>query len=142
SELQDLVYRDLRERCGLLAQLAVRAVAVVADGYRVERSHQHTFRPDGAVVLDTPRLYRVERDRAGISTLAGRTKIVLNIGGVQRQQLAAADKPLEADLVRDHKGRWQLLVAARYTDPPLVKTTEALGVDLGRTDIAATSDGN
>ena len=105
------------------------------------RTRCHTFRPDAAVVLDTPRLYRVEHNRAGIATLAGRTQVPLNIGGVQRRQLAEAAKLGEADLVRDHKGRWRLLVSAHYTDPPTMPTDGALGVDLGRTDIAATSDG-
>ena len=140
--LQDLVYRDLRDRFGLLAQLAVRVIAVVADSYRVDRSHQHTFRPNAAVVLDTPRLYRIEHNRAGISTLAGRIQVELNIGGVQRQKLREATKLGEADLVQDYKGRWRLLVSAHYADPPLCETEEALGVDLGRTDIAATSDGD
>src|SRR5437870_5655512 len=31
--LQELVYHDLRERFGLLAQLAIRVIAVVADSY-------------------------------------------------------------------------------------------------------------
>src|SRR5439155_24970537 len=99
------------------------------------------FRPNTAVVLDIPRLYRVEHNRASISTLAGRTKVELNIGGVQRRQLATAEKLGEADLVQDHKGRWRLLVSAHYADPPVIQTEGALGVDLGRTDIAATSDG-
>jgi putative transposase len=139
--LQKLVYRDLRERFGLLAQHTVRAIAVVAHSYRAERAHQHTFRPDAAVVLDTPRLYRVEHNRAAISTLEGRLPVELNMGGVQRRQLADAAKLGEADLVRDHKGRWRLLVSAHYADPPLMDTDGALGVDLGRTNIAATSDG-
>jgi putative transposase len=139
--LQQLVYHDLRERFGLLAQHAVRVVAVVAHSYKADRTCQHMFRADAAVVLDTPRLYRVEHSRAGISTLQGRLPVALNIGGVQRRQLADAAKLGEADLVRDHKGRWRLLVSAHYDDPPLMDTDGALGVDLGRTDIAATSDG-
>jgi putative transposase len=140
--LQKLVYHELRERFGLLAQHAVRAVAVVAHSYKADRTCQHVFRPDAAVVLDTPRLYRVEHNRAGISTLVGRLPVELNIGGIQRRQLAEAIKLGEADLVRDHKGRWRLLVSAHYADPPLMATEGALGVDLGRTDIAATSDGD
>jgi putative transposase len=125
----------------LLAQHAVQAVAVVAHSYRAERGRCHVFRGDAAVVLDTPRLYRVEHNRAGISTLSGRLPVALTIGGVQRRQLAAATKLSEADLVRDHKGRWRLLVSAHYDDPPLRAADDALGVDLGRTDIAVTSDG-
>jgi putative transposase len=44
--------------------------------------------------------------------------------------------------VCDYKGRWRLLVSARYIDPPPITARDALGVDLGRTDLAATSDGD
>jgi IS605 OrfB family transposase len=118
------------------------SVAVVADSYKADRTRLHTFRPDAAVVLDTPRLYRITRGRASIATLDGRQPIQLGIGGHQRRMLADATTLAEADLVRDHKGRWRLLVSAHYADPPLAAATEALGVDLGRRDIAATSDGD
>jgi predicted transposase len=104
TELQDLVYPELRGRFGLMAQHAVRAVAVVVHSYKVERSHQHTFRPDGAVVLDTPRQYRVRGNQASISTLPGRIDVQLNIGGVQRRQLAAAEKLLKPTSCATTKG--------------------------------------
>ncbi|HZS91080.1 MAG TPA: transposase [Chloroflexota bacterium] len=140
--LQRLVYRDVRARFGLLAQHTIRAIAVVAGSYTAEKSRPHTFRPDAAVVLDTPRLYRVAHNRASIATLDGRQTVQLGIGGHQRQMLRVATRLAEADLVRDQKGRWRLLVSAHYADPPLTEATEVLGVDLGRRDIAATSDGN
>src|SRR2546423_7588849 len=57
--LQRLLYQDVRERFGLLAQHVIRAIAVVADSYKADKTHQHTFKDDAAVVLDTPRLYRL-----------------------------------------------------------------------------------
>ncbi len=139
--LHRLVYVDLRARFGLLAQHAVRAIGVVAASYKAERGVQHTFKPTAAVVLDTPRLYRIVGNRARVTTLDGRLNVELNIGGIQRRQLAEAVKLAEADLVRDHKGRWRLLVSAHYADPPTMDIEGVLGVDLGRTDIAVTSDG-
>lgn len=139
--LHRLTYHETRTRFGLLAQHAVRAIGVVADSYKADRKAQHTFRPDAAVVLDTPRLYRIRGNRASIATLNGRQHVALNIGGIQRRQLSEAVKLAEADLVRDHKGRWRLLVSAHYTDPPIREMAGVLGIDLGRTDIAATSDG-
>ena len=88
--LHRLVYGDLRERFGLLAQYAVRAIGVVAASYKSDTTHCHTFRPDAAVVLDTPRLYTVKGNRVSIATLDSRQHVALNIGGIQRQQLAAA----------------------------------------------------
>ncbi len=139
--LHRLAYYDVRAIYGLLAQHAVRAIGVVADSYTADKATRHTFKPAAAVVLDTPRLYRIEHNRASITTRDGRLKVELNIGGFQRQQLANAVKLAEADLVRDHKGRWRLLVSAHYVDPPPIDTDSVIGVDLGRTDIAVTSDG-
>jgi len=139
--LHRLTYYDIRATYGLLAQHAVRAIGVVAISYKADKSKRHTFKPTAAVCLDTPRLYRIDHNRAGIATLDGRVKVELKIGGIQRRQLAATMKLAEADLVRDHKGRWRLLVSAHYADPPVREADEALGVDLGRTDIAVTSDG-
>src|SRR5919204_3214276 len=138
--LQRLLYQDVREHFGLLAQHVIRAIAVVADSYKADKTHQHTFRDDAAVVLDTPRLYRIIHNRASIATLDGRVKVQLGIGGHQRQQIASATKLAEADLVRDEKGRWRLLVSAHYADPPVPMPGDVLGVDLGIRTIARDSD--
>jgi len=139
--LQRLCYGDVRAEFGLMAQHTIRAIAVVADAYTLDHDTKRAFRADVAVVLDTPRLYRVKHNRAHITTLDGRIKVELGIGGHQRRQLADAVKLAEADLIRDRKGRWRLFVSAHYTDPPPNDTEGVLGVDLGRTDIAVTSDG-
>jgi IS605 OrfB family transposase len=93
------------------------------------------------VVLDTPRLYRLGATYASIATLDGRMLVPLAIGGKQREQLATATKLAEADLIRDERGRWRLLVSAHYADPPVQAPTDVLGVDLGIVNIAADSDG-
>jgi len=139
--LQRLCYGDVRTWFGLMAQHTVRAIAVVAASYQTDKERRHEFRADAAVVLDTPRLYRIKHNRASITTLNGRIKAELGIGGHQRQMLKDAVKLAEADLIRDRKGRWRLMVSAHYADPPIMDTAGVLGVDLGRTDIAVTSDG-
>jgi putative transposase len=139
--LQRLVYGDVRTRFGLLAQHTIRAIKVVADSYKADKTHRHEFRATAAVVLDTPRLYRLRSSLASIATLDGRLWVPLAIGGKQREQLARAVKLAEADLIRDEKGRWRLLVCAEYVDPPLAEPTDVLGVDLGIVNIAADSDG-
>src|SRR5207249_2390989 len=45
--LHHLTYRDLRERFGLPAQLAVRAIAKVADAYKATLAVRAEFRPLG-----------------------------------------------------------------------------------------------
>jgi putative transposase len=139
--LQRLVYRAVREQYGLLAQHTIRAIAVVSDSYKTDRTRPHTFRADAAVVLDTPRLYSVTENRASIATLVGRISVQLGIGGHQRQLLHDATKLAEADLIRDEKGRWRLLIAAHFADPAEVQPSDVLGVDLGIVSIATDSDG-
>jgi IS605 OrfB family transposase len=138
--LQRLVYQDVRARFGLLAQHVIRAIAVVADSYKADKSRMHTW-SDAAVVLDTPRLYRIDHNRASIATLDGRLRVQLGIGGHQRHQLASTVKLAEADLARDERGRWRLLVSAHYADPPTSQPGDVLGVDLGIVSIATDSDG-
>jgi len=72
----------------------------------------------------------------------GRLAVKLNIGGIQREWLKGATALKEADLVCDRKERWRLMVSVVYPDPPPIATDGVIGVDLGRTDIATTSDGD
>ncbi len=139
--LQRLTYATVRADYGLMAQHAIRAIAVVADSYKTDKERKHTFRSTAAVVLDTPRLYRIIHNRASITTLDGRIKVQLGIGGHQRQMLKDAMKLAEADLVCDEKGRWRLKVCAHCPDAPTSAPRDVLGVDLGIVTIASDSDG-
>jgi IS605 OrfB family transposase len=95
------------------------------------------------VVLDTPRLYGLNAalTEASIATLGGRILVPLAMGDTQREALQAGTKLAEADLLRDERGRWRLLVTVQYVDPPGAAPTDVLGVDLGIVNIAADSDG-
>lgn len=106
-----------------MAQHAIRAIGVVVDAYKADRHARRIFRPEGAVVLDS-RLYGLKGNHAYVTTLNGRVKIKLNIGGIQRTQLGTATKMLEANLVCDRKGRWRLMVSAHYPDPEPVAPQE------------------
>jgi len=139
--LQRLTYGAARSDYGLMAQHAIRAIAVVADSYKADETQRHTFRPTAAVVLDTPRLYRIVHNRASMTTLDGRIKVQLGIGGHQRQMLNDATKLAEADLVCDEKDRWRLKVCAHFPDAPASTPNDVLGVDLGIVSIASDSDG-
>jgi putative transposase len=143
--LQHLVYQDVRVLFGLKAQHTIRAIAVVADSYKVDRTTQHTFRPESAVVFDTPRLYRLDMDvacamRVSLATLGPRIVIDLGVSQHHAAVLASGPTLAEADLVRDRKGRWRLLISAHFPDSAQAPSTQTLGVDLGRRDIAHTSD--
>lgn len=137
--LQHLVYQDVRVLFGLKAQHTIRAIAVVADSYQVDTNTQHTFRPDGAVPFDTPRLYQLRGQQVRLSTTGCPVTVDVGLSMHHAQVLASGPKLAEADLVRDRKGRWRLNISAHFPDNPPVPCTRTLGVDLGRRDIAHTS---
>src|SRR5215475_7608518 len=70
--LQKVVYTDLRERFGLSAQMAVRAIAKACQAYKRDKTLRPTFRPDGAVAYDQRILSWKGRDAVSILTLHGR----------------------------------------------------------------------
>src|SRR5262249_45371732 len=51
-ELQKLVYYDIRQQFGLSAQMAIRAIAKVAEAYKRDKTSKPSFRPYGAMVYD------------------------------------------------------------------------------------------
>lgn len=138
-------YYDVRARFALPAQFAVRAIGVVADGYRRDKTRRHAFRADAAVVYDERLLRFAPTDgyqRVWLTTLEGRVVCDLAIGGYQRAILARATKVGQADLLRDGKGRWRLHVSLTLPDPPPASQQGGvLGVDLGIKNLAADSDG-
>ena len=141
--LQHLVYQDVRLLFDLKAQHTLRAIAVVADSYRVDRGRAHTFRPDGAIVFDTPRLYGLADDglSVNLATLGPAERVTIAVALSTHHAAVLARRPqlAEADLVRDRKGRWRLLISAHFPDAPQATFTKTLGVDLGRRDLAHTS---
>jgi putative transposase len=104
----------------LRSQFVVRAIRVVADAYRRERTRRHRFRPTTATVYDE-RLMRFEpkggHHRASLATVGGRIVCPLALGGYQRANLARATRVGQADLVRDPEGRWRLHLSATLPDP-------------------------
>ncbi len=145
-KLHHRTYYEARGRFApLQSQFVVRAIGVVADAYRRDRSKRHRFRPETATVYDE-RLLRFEPkggyQRASLTTVDGRITGGLAIGGYQRAVLARAVKVGQADLLRDPKGRWRLHLAVTLPDPAPADTSGGvLGVDLGIKNLAADSDG-
>jgi predicted transposase len=137
-----LTYRDVRERFGLSSQLAVRAIGVVTDSYKTDRAVKHTFRPDAAVVYDE-RVMKLGATTVSLRTITGRESIRWAGGGYQRNQLAAAIKVGQGDLLYGaDKNRWRLAVTITLPDVPHGDVDDAIGVDQGIVNVATTSDGD
>jgi IS605 OrfB family transposase len=137
--LQKLCYSDVRSSFGLSAQLVVRALAKVGDAYKLNKKAERTFRPLAAIAYDDRILsYNLAKSSVSIWTLEGRQTVPFVCGDRQRALLQS--RMGESDLV-ERRGEWYLLATCDLPDPEPEDVDEALGVDLGVTNIATDSDG-
>lgn len=137
--MQNLTYYDVRERFALSAQMVIRCLAKVADAYQKDRQVRRTFKPLGSIAYDDRILsWYTNRNEVSIWTLGGRQRIPYGAGDRQRELLQRRQG--ETDLVF-WNGMFFLLATCEIPDPELRDVETALGVDLGVTNIATTSDG-
>jgi putative transposase len=143
TPLQRRTYRMARERFGLSAQMAVRAVAKVGGAYVRDPSRKPTFRRRGAVPYD-PRILSWKggrRERVSLLTLDGRREFRVRWSEYGRQAVARGDLRGEADLIyRD--GAFYLALVVESKVAPGYAPVGALGVDFGVVNVAVDSDGN
>src|SRR5690242_3452012 len=137
-KLHKLVYQSVRETSGLAAQVVVRVISKVADGYKRDHRTQRTFRKHGSIAYDD-RILRWYTSTVSIWTTAGRQHIPFvcapNVTALLAFQQGESDLAL-----RD--GKWYLLTTVNYTEPPTGEAQDFIGVDLGIVNLATDSDGN
>jgi IS605 OrfB family transposase len=137
--LQRLVYREIRARFHLSAQMAVRVIAKVADAYKAGRKGERTFQPRGSFPYDLRLLsWKVTAQTVSLWTLGGR-QVIPFLGG-DRQLSLLAYQHGETDLVY-REGRFYLLTTCEVPEATPISTTDFLGVDLGIRNLAVDSDG-
>ncbi len=137
-KLQKLVYREARERFGLSAQMAVRAIAKVCEAFKRDKRIQPHFRPRGAMTYDE-RIYSFKGpDRVSLLTLDGRVVVPVRFGAYQAGLLDR--KRGQADLLY-REGTLYLSVSVDAPEPETSDPEGFIGVDLGIVNIATTSEG-
>jgi IS605 OrfB family transposase len=138
--LQRIAYKELRERFGLSAQMAVRCIAQVCEAYKRDRSVRPKFRKHAAMPFDQRMMSFKGVDRVSLLTLGGRVLVPILMGKYQSERI---DHPKgQADLVLRDDGRWFLLVTVDIPSGTPIAATDFIGVDLGIANIATDSDGD
>jgi predicted transposase len=136
--IHKLAYRQIRERFGLSAQLAVRAIGKACEAFARDKAVCPVFRPDGAITYDQRNLSFKGLDRVSLSTLQGRQVVGLVYGEYQRERFDRIKG--QCDLV--HKGgKFYLLATVDLPEPPPVEVKDFLGIDLGIVNLAVDSEG-
>jgi len=139
-DIHRLVYKDIRSTGNpLSAQVVVRAIAKVADAYKLDKDTKRTFAPLVGFAYDARILsWKMDRRTVSIWTIEGRQTIPFLAG--ERQLELLNSQRGESDLCYIN-GEFYLLATCDVDEPTPDDVTEFLGVDLGIVNIATTSDG-
>ena len=144
TKMQKLVYNDVRTRFGLSANLAIQALRRVCGNRKTARQKKcnvRKFSPT-SVSYDARIFSFNEFDyTVSIKLIRVRAKFELDIGNYQRGILKGQE-PKSATLVKRRSGEYYIHINLEHETPDKIDAKQVLGVDLGRTDIAHTSDGD
>ena len=137
-DLHHQCYQAVREQFGLSAQVAVRAIAKVADAYKLDRKAKRTFKTTGSIAYDDRILsWRLQDQTVSIWTVNGRLRIPFVCGERQLERLQTRQGESDLGL---YKGLFFLSATCEVDEPKPINVDGALGVDLGVVNIAVDSD--
>lgn len=141
--IQALVYDRLRSQFGLSANLAIRACARVGANRKtaiLNGKPVKAFKPTSADYDARIFAFREKDWTASLTLVGGREHIKLAVGNYQIGKLKGR-KPTSAQLCKHRDGLYYLHIQLTDVAPEAIKSTNVIGVDFGRRDIAVTSNG-
>ena len=142
--VQSLIYKEARDYSGLSAQMTIHAIRRVCANRKTAKQKNRpvkSFAPTSATYDARTFTFKEKDWTISLTMLKGREKFPLHIGNYQRHLLTGTT-PKSAVLVKRKDGSYYLQIQLESEPPPPEKTNKILGVDLGRTDICVTSDGD
>ncbi len=138
-KLQHACYTDVRAQFGLSANLAIRAIARVCAALKVKSKAHSTFEPTSIDYDQRIFSFREWDWTFSLTLLHSRARFETVLGDYQKGRLKGRT-PTSATLVKRRDGTVCLHVQLKSPAPIPRETADVLGVDLGRADIAHTSD--
>jgi len=143
-KLQSLCYYETRTRFGLSSNLAQQVCRRVAGSRKVAKQKNRPVKEfkRGFVTYDARIFSFRQRDwTVSLTTVDGRERFELAIGNYQRGMLAGSN-PKAATLIKRKDGSYYIQICVEKKPSKQQDTGKVIGVDLGRTDIAHTSEGD
>ncbi|MDZ7958258.1 MAG: transposase [Aulosira sp. DedQUE10] len=142
--IQNLVYNEIRALFGLSANLAVRACARVGANRKTAKLKDKpvkAFKPTSADYDARIFSFREKDWSVSLTLMNGREHIKIYAGNYQRGKLKGR-KQTSAQLCKHRDGNYYIHIQIKDESPVSIKSNNVIGVDLGRRDIAVTSNGN
>jgi IS605 OrfB family transposase len=139
--LHKALYKTVREKYNLPAQLATRAIAKVCEVYKRDKSIKPVFRSNGAISFDdhcfTP---KDNWNIVSVISLTGRIKIKTFLSEYQQSRLSVGKIHNSPDLVLKNND-FYLYIPVEYSEEPIIIPKQTLGIDLGIVNVAADNTG-
>ncbi|MFB6277429.1 MAG: RNA-guided endonuclease InsQ/TnpB family protein, partial [Halothece sp.] len=141
NSIQAVCYNDVKDKFGLKANHIVRACARVganrltakAKARKVKGFKPTSFDCDGRTFS-----FREKDWTISVSTLGKRLRIPLNPSNYHRGKLTG-QKPTSAQICKHKDGQWYAHIQIKHSVPEPKNTSNVIGVDFGRREIAKTS---
>lgn len=141
NSIQAVCYHDIKRESGLTANHVVRACARVAanrlrakqQGKRVKSFKSASFDCDARTFQFFEKDWNVS-----ITTTSKRVKCPIRASNYHRGKLTG-QTPTSAQICQHRDGEWYAHIQIKNDAPSPVKTTNVIGVDFGRREIAKTS---
>jgi IS605 OrfB family transposase len=134
--LHHVVYHSCKATFRLSAQMLIRCISKVADSYKIDKKTQRHFRELGGITYDSRILTYKPDNIISLWAIGGRTKIPF----VCHNRKYIPYIKGEADLIYK-KGKFYIFQSIEVPEEEIEDIEEFIGVDMGITDIAVTSDG-
>jgi IS605 OrfB family transposase len=138
-KVQHTAYRDIREKFGLSANLAIRAIARACAALKVPAKMHSRFAPTSIDYDARIFAFREWNWTFSLTLLSGRVHLATAIGERQKSLLKGR-KPTAAVLIKRRDGGYFLHVQLTDEAPEPIEATDHIGIDLGIARIATTSD--
>jgi transposase, IS605 OrfB family, central region len=141
--IESLTYQTIKSEFNLVANMAVRACARVAANRKVAKQKGKPVKRFAPSSMDCDKdlfRFREQDSTVSLATIHGRERIELNAGNYHRGKLKGRN-PTSAQLCKHRDGQFYLHIQIKDDAPDSPVTDKVIGIDLGRRDIAVTSEG-
>lgn len=135
-KLHHEIYHEYKAAFRLSSQCLIRAIAKVADAYKVDKKTKRIFRPLGSIAYDSRIMTYKPDNIVSLWCIGGRQKIKF----VCHNPAYLPYIKGEADLVYK-KGKFYLFQTVDVPEEDVDDIENFIGIDFGLTDIIVTSDG-
>ncbi len=144
TTIQSLVYQDLREKFQLSANQAVRVCARVGASRKTAKQKNKpvkAFKPTSADYDARIFSFREKDWSVSLTLINCREHIKFEPGSNYQKGKLKGRKPTSAQLCKHRDGQYCIHIQVKDEAPDPIQSDNVIGVDLGRRDIAVTSNG-